>query len=95
MPLLALSPRDQNVALLDPWSAVHLAAGLALGLVGVSVPVATGIAVAYEGAEYAAENSSEQVRRLFRVSGPETLTNQIVDIALLALGAELGRRWRG
>ena len=93
--LLARSASDQNLALLDPWSVVHFAAGLALGLVGVSVPLATGIGVAYEGAEYAAENSSEQVRRFFRVSGPETLGNQIIDVAVLALGAELGNRWRG
>jgi hypothetical protein len=92
--IFALSSKDQNSALLDPWSLVHLASGLALGLIGVGLPVVASLGVAYEVAEFAAETSQPSVRRFFRISGPENLGNQVVDVALLVAGAKLGHLWR-
>ena len=42
MKFIATSRDEQNAAVLDPWSVVHLAAGLATSLVGVSPGVGFG-----------------------------------------------------
>jgi hypothetical protein len=90
--LLATRKRDQNRALLDPWTAVHLAAGLALGLVGSPVRPVLAASVAYEVAEQVFERLPAG-RSLFRTHGPERLPNALSDLAALLAGHWLGTRW--
>jgi hypothetical protein len=90
--LLATRKRDQNRALLDPWTAVHLATGLALGLVGSPVRPVLAVSVAYEFAEQVFERLPVG-RSLFRSHGPERLPNALVDLAALLTGHWLGTRW--
>ena len=87
--ILALTKSDQNRAILDPWSVVHFAMGLAAGLIKAPRGPALAAAVLYEFAEQGIEASSA----FFGVSGPEILPNAIADVALFALGQELGKRW--
>ena len=49
--VLATQKADQNRAAFDPWTAVHLSAGLALGLTDVPRRWALAASVAYEVAE--------------------------------------------
>ena len=49
--LIAQNKEDQNLALIDPWTVVHFAAGLAAGLMGFSAGAALTGAVLYEVAE--------------------------------------------
>ena len=87
--IVALTKSDQNRAILDPWSLVHFAMGLAAGLIKAPRGPALAAAVAYEFLEQGIESSSD----FFGVSGPEILPNAIADVALFALGQELGARW--
>ena len=48
MKLVATRKKDQNVAVIDPWTAVHAGMGLAIGLVGIPMHWALGGSVAYE-----------------------------------------------
>lgn len=96
MAIVATSRANQNTALFDPWTVVHFSSGLALGLVGVSLPLATVIAVAYEGAEAVARgySNSARARETFLTEPPESAANVFVDVAVLVVGARLGRAWR-
>jgi hypothetical protein len=87
--ILALTKADQNKAMLDPWSLVHFACGLAAGLVNAPKGPALVAAIAYEFAEQKIEGYSS----FFGVSGPEGMPNAIADVALFAIGQELGARW--
>jgi hypothetical protein len=91
--LIASSKSEQNEAILDPWSVVHLGAGLASGLMGAPLLASILVAVVYELVERRAETESPAVRALFKTSGPEVAANAIADVVIFALGAELGRRW--
>lgn len=90
--LLATHKAEQNRAAVDPWTAVHLSAGLALGL--MDVPLARSLvgAVAYEVIEQVFERQ-EAGKRLFRTSGPEFLHNVLVDVAVFVVGHALGQEW--
>lgn len=92
MKVIARRKADQNRAILDPWSIVHFAAGLASGLVDVPLRLALPVAVLYELGEYHLE-SYEVGQDLFETSGPEAIPNAVVDVAVFAVGHELGRRW--
>lgn len=92
MRVLARRKAHQNRAILDPWSVVHFGAGLASGLVDVPLHLALPVAVLYELAEHHLE-SHEVGRDLFETSGPEAIPNAVVDVAIFAVGHELGRRW--
>lgn len=92
MPLIAQTRAEQNDATLDPWSAVHLGAGLAAGLVGMGVVPATTLAVAYEVIEHQAEQTGLG-RKIFLTQGPESASNIVADIALFVGGVLLGHRW--
>ena len=92
MNLVARSPQEQNEAVLDPWSAVHFAAGLAMGLLGVSLPRGVAVAATYEVVEHAAEQH-EAGRKVFLTKGPESPANIAVDLGLFAAGQTLGLRW--
>jgi hypothetical protein len=90
--LVARSKPDQNHAVVDPWTAVHLAAGLAAGLVEMPFVRAMGAAIGYEAAEQWFERSPFG-QDFFEVSGPEHPANAALDIAIFALGHWLGDRW--
>lgn len=92
MKLVATSKPDQNRAAVDPWTAVHLAAGLAAGLMEVSTTSALTAAVAYEAVEQVFERK-DAGKELFKTAGPEHPANSVVDLAVFALGHWLGRRW--
>jgi hypothetical protein len=90
--IVATKKSEQNRALLDPWTVVHFATGLALGLVSVPREPALGAAVAYEFAEQWAERRRVG-QELFDVSGPESFANATVDLAVFAIGHHVGSLW--
>ena len=92
MRLVARSKTDQNRAAVDPWTAVHLAAGLAAGLMEISTARALGAALGYEAVEQWFERS-EVGQDFFEVSGPEHPSNVAVDLVVFAAGHWLGRQW--
>lgn len=92
MKILATSKSDQNHAAVDPWTAVHFAAGLAVGLMEIRMAHSMGVAVAYEAVEQVFERT-ETGKEFFKASGPEQPANVVVDLAVFALGHWLGRRW--
>lgn len=92
MKIIATRKEEQNVAAVDPWTAVHLASGLALGLMDVPFRFSLGAATGYEVAEQVFERR-KWGQELFETSGPETLPNAFVDLAVFALGHYLGTRW--
>ena len=95
MKLIATTRDQQNAAIFDPWSVVHLAVGLAAGLVGVSPGLGFRAAVAYEAVELYSESQSAGIaRQIFLTRGPESLPNIAADLALFALGQQLGLHWR-
>jgi hypothetical protein len=77
---------------MDPWTAVHLSTGLALGLMDVPLRWALTAAVAYELVEQHAERRPWG-QRLFVTSGPEVKPNSVLDVVVLAVGHGLGQRW--
>ncbi|MHC4814348.1 MAG: hypothetical protein ACYTFN_14735 [Planctomycetota bacterium] len=92
MKLVATRKSEQNLAVLDPWTMVHFAAGLAAGLTNMGfVPVFVA-AVGYEFVENAAEKRPA-VAKFFQTSGPEILPNAVADVAVMSLGWYLGQRW--
>jgi hypothetical protein len=92
MKIVATRKSEQNQAILDPWTVVHFGAGLALGLVSMPKAPAIGMAVGYELVEQWAERR-ELGQEFFDVSGPESLPNAIVDVAVFAMGFYLGKLW--
>ena len=92
MRFVARSKSDQNHAAVDPWTAVHLAAGLAAGLIEISLAPALGAALGYESVEQWFERG-EAGQDFFEVSGPEHPSNVAVDLVVFAAGHWLGRRW--
>lgn len=92
MRLLATRKKHQNRAAVDPWTVVHFASGLALGLMEIRRDLSLGAAVGYELIEQVLERH-EVGQDLFVTSGPERAANAVVDVVALALGHELGRRW--
>jgi hypothetical protein len=90
--LVATRKQHQNRAAVDPWTAVHLAAGLALGLMAVPLRPALAAALAYEVAEQVVERRAWG-QAFFVTSGPEALANALVDTAVFVLGHGLGRAW--
>jgi hypothetical protein len=90
--IVALRKSDQNKAMLDPWTVVHLGAGLAAGLVQMSPWLALGGAIAYEFAEQQLERT-DFGGKLFKTSGPESLGNAVVDVGVFALGYYLAQRY--
>lgn len=92
MKVLAVRKRDQNDAALDPWTAVHFGAGMAMGLLGVRFGPAIALALGYEIAEQVAERN-EWGSRFFKTSGPESAANVVCDTAIYAVAWWLGRRY--
>ena len=92
MKIIATHKPEQNQAALDPWTVVHLAAGLAAGLMNVPVAGAMAASVAYEVAEQFFERK-RWGQELFEPSGPESPSNALVDTAVFFAGHVLGRLW--
>lgn len=92
MKIVATRKAEQNRAVLDPWTVVHFAAGLASGLVNAPLRVTLPLAVLYEVGEYVLE-SNDVGQDIFDTSGPEAVPNAVVDVAVFALGHGLGSRW--
>jgi hypothetical protein len=92
MRIVATEKAHQNRAVIDPWTLVHFAGGLALGLMNAPLRWWLPVATAYEVAEQFFERS-EAGQEFFDTSGPENIPNAILDIAVFAAGHELGRRW--
>lgn len=92
MKLVATRKAEQNTAAIDPWTAVHLTTGLALGLMDVQLRFALGLSVGYEAAEQWFERR-DWGRRFFSTHGPESLPNAVVDTVALAIGHLLGSHW--
>ena len=84
---IARTKADQNRAILDPWSLVHLAVGLAAGLIAAPRGPAIAAAIGYEFVEPHISTAT------FQASGPEVPANAVADVVLFAVGMELGRRW--
>jgi len=90
--IIATEKAEQNRAIVDPWTLVHFASGLALGLVNAPLRVWLPVATAYELAEHYIEKS-ETGQELFDTAGPEVVPNSVLDLAVFALGHQLGRLW--
>jgi hypothetical protein len=90
--IVARTKQDQNLALVDPWTAVHAGTGLAVGLMGFSMGAAFLGAVSYELLERPFEQSGFG-KNLFNVSKPENLGNQSIDVLVFMIGVAAGRAW--
>ena len=90
--LIATRKSQQNLAVADTWTLVHAGVGLAVGLMGFSMPAAFVGAVAYEFIEKPLEKA-EFGKNLFNVSKPETPANQVLDVAVFMLAVAAGRAW--
>ena len=94
MKLVATKKGEQNRAIVDPWTVVHFAAGLAAGLVEMPREWALTAAVAYELAEQYAERQNWG-QELFETSREESVPNAAMDLAAFAAGHLLGELWNG
>lgn len=92
MKLIATKKKEQNSSVLDPWTVVHFAAGLAAGLVNLPRDWAIAGAVAYELAEQYAERE-EWGQELFETRRPESVPNAVIDVAVFMVGHRLGQAW--
>ncbi len=92
MRFLARRKAQQNVAAVDPWSAVHLAAGLAAGLMNIPLRWTLSAGAAYEAVEQVFERHPVG-QEVFETSRPERWENMLVDLAVLVIGHRLGRWW--
>ncbi len=92
MKFVATRKSEQNRTVLDPWSVVHFASGLAAGLARVDRRLALGAAIAYEFIEQGLERKRIG-QEMFHVAGPEAPVNALADVALFGVGLVLGERW--
>lgn len=94
MKAFAFHHEDQNSALFDPWSVIHLSVGLFAGLVGIGPILSMTAAVGYEIFEQMAE-SQPWGQKIFRTSGAENGPNIATDILVFAVGWWLGNAYNG
>ena len=92
MMLVATKKADQSLAILDPWSVVHGATGLALGLLGTRLSTALALAIVYELVEGRLQ-ADPSVRSFWNVSRPESFANQVADVLVLGAGVIAGHRY--
>lgn len=92
MKLIATQKSEQNEAAFDPWTFVHLAAGLALGLMDTRLRLAIGLSLTYELAEQVFERR-QWGKEFFHTHRPESVPNAVVDLAALVAGHRLGELW--
>lgn len=94
MKLVATEKPEQNRAVVDPWTVVHFASGLAAGLMGIRRDWSISAAIAYELAEQYAERQGWG-QDLFETSRHESLPNAAADVVVFVLGHWLGEAWNG
>lgn len=92
MKLVATRKADQGQAPIDPWTLVHIGMGLATGLMNMPAAPTLVAAVAYEVVEHQAQRES-WAKTLFQTSGPESLSNAVVDVIVFALAHQAGRAY--
>lgn len=92
MKLVATTKSEQNEAMIDPWTIVHIGAGLAAGLVGMKLAPAATLAIGYEFVEQAFERS-ETGQKAFKTSGPEHPANAVLDVVVYLGAWYLGTQW--
>jgi hypothetical protein len=92
MKILAKTKRDQNRAVLDPWTVVHFGVGLASGLTNAPLRLTLTLAVTYEILEQYLERR-DIGQEVFDTRGPEVIPNAIVDVVAFAVAHQLGRYW--
>ena len=92
MKIVATKKADQNHTVVDPWTLVHFATGLALGLINAPLRWWLPVATIYEVVERYVERS-ELGKEFFETSGPEVVPNAILDLAVFTAGHQLGRLW--
>lgn len=92
MKIVATKKAEQNRAVVDPWTLVHFASGLALGLMNAPLRLWLPLATTYEVMEHYFEKS-DVGQEFFDSSGPEAVPNAVVDLAVFTAGHQLGRRW--
>lgn len=92
MKIIATTKSEQNRMPVDPWTAVHIGAGLAFGLMNVPRAWAAGAAIGYEVAEQVFERY-EWGKTLFATSGPEVISNAVVDTVVFMAAHRLGELW--
>lgn len=88
--LVARRKSDQNIAAIDPWTAVHFAAGLGAGLMNLPFGPTIAAGALYEIVEQGIESQPDNI---FNVSGPENAGNVFVDMLVLAVGWRMGQAW--
>ena len=82
--LIAETPEEQNLSLIDDWTPVHVAVGFGAGLLGVNAGLFMLGVIAYEAVEWSAEYPSGSW--LFATKKPETLGNAATDIVAGLVG---------
>jgi len=92
MKIVATKKAHQNRAVVDPWTLVHFASGLALGLINAPLRWWLPAAAAYEVLEHHLE-ASDVGQEIFETSGPESVPNAALDLVVFAAGHQLGRLW--
>jgi hypothetical protein len=90
--LFAFHHEDQNYAVFDPWSLIHLTSGMFAGLVGVGPVLSMSAAIGYDVFEQLAEREPWG-QQIFRTPGSENWENILADLGLFALGWYLGHRY--
>ena len=91
-PWVARRKEEQNLAAVDPWTAVHLSIGLAFGLMDVPFRWAAASSLGYELVEQWIEGQ-EWGRELFETRHPESLRNSVTDTLVFGIGFHLGAAW--
>lgn len=85
-----ISRNRYESGVVDPWTAVHFASGLATGLAEAPLGVAVVSAIAFDVAfGYLTQRKSGLLRGI----GEDPAINKVVDIACFALGNYWGRKW--
>jgi hypothetical protein len=92
MKLIATRKGEQNSAVLDPWTFVHFAAGLAAGLMALPRDWSVAGAVAYEMVEQYAERQ-RWGQDVFETTREESVPNAVVDVIVFAVGHRCGEVW--
>jgi len=90
--IVATKKAEQNRAMVDPWTFVHLASGLAAGLMGVRRDHAVAAAVLYEIVEQYVERR-EWGQEFFETTRPEDISNSVLDVLVFVVGHRLGEAW--
>lgn len=92
MRLVATRKSEQNDAVIDPWTMVHIGTGLAMGLMGFRAWPAFALAAGYEVLEQPFERSGFG-QHTFKTSGPENVANSVMDVVVFMGAWYLGAAW--